>query len=383
VQFKHDPAGVGAASDGIKRRNQHGRTGLTTNGLLVLKAAPLTNAIRSLCCLLEVAPIVQSEPGGTTATYTTAALIAGTHSITASYNSVTSNTVSQTVNKATPVITWATPAAIFYGTALGPAQLNASSNIPGAFVYSPASGTIPNLGSDTLSATFTPADTSDYTTAIATVTLIVNPATPVVTWASPANIPYGTALSPTQLDATSNVPGAFVYSPAAGTVLSVGPHTLTATFTPTDTTDYGNITATTYITVTDGMSKWDTGTVALVVNGSTVSTASYEQSSTPASIAAALASNLSAGSPVNVTDDALYLEAKTPGAASNSITYSLQNGGYDSTDFGQPSFPSSAESGSLEGGPTRAQLAELPCTAIRFHPTAMMASATCWELSTQ
>ena len=257
-----------------------------------------------------------------------------------------------TSGKATPSITWATPFPIINGTALSATQLNATANTPGTLTYSPAAGTILAAGSQTLSVSFTPTDTTDYTTVTATVTLVVNQATPIVTWANPADIPYGTALSATQLDATSNVPGTFVYSPAAGTVLSVGPHTLTATFTPTDTTDYGNIAATAYIAVTDGMNKWDTGTVALVVNGSTVSTASYGQSSTPASIAAALASNLSAGSPVNVTDvdDALYLEAKTPGAASNSITYSLQNAGYDSTDFSQPSFPSSPESGSLEGG---------------------------------
>ncbi len=44
------------------------------------------------------------------------------------------------------------------------------------------------------------------------------PTTPTITWASPAGITYGTALSAAQLDATANVPGTFAYSPAAGTV---------------------------------------------------------------------------------------------------------------------------------------------------------------------
>ena len=54
----------------------------------------------------------------------------------------------------------------------------------------------------------------------------------------PANITTVTALTGTQLDATANVPGTFTYSPPAGTVLTAGTHTLTATFTPADTTNY-------------------------------------------------------------------------------------------------------------------------------------------------
>ena len=71
-------------------------------------------------------------------------------------------------------------------------------------------------GAQTLSVTFTPTDTTDYTTASATVTLTVNKATPAITWATPAAITYGTPLSATQLNATSTVAGTFVYSPAAG-----------------------------------------------------------------------------------------------------------------------------------------------------------------------
>jgi photosystem II stability/assembly factor-like uncharacterized protein len=72
----------------------------------------------------------------------------------------------------------------------------------------------------------------------------VTPTTPTITWPQPAAITYGTALSVSQLDATANVPGTFVYTPAAGTVLNVGTQTLTATFTPTDSTDYTTATAT-------------------------------------------------------------------------------------------------------------------------------------------
>ena len=124
------------------------------------------------------------------------------------------------VLQATPVITWANPADITYGTALGSSQLDATANVPGTFVYSPAAGTVLKAGKgQTLSVTFTPTDGTDYTTGTGTATINVLQATPVITWANPADITYGTALGSSQLDATANVPGTFVYSPAAGTVL--------------------------------------------------------------------------------------------------------------------------------------------------------------------
>lgn len=75
-------------------------------------------------------------------------------------------------------------------------------------------------------------------------------ATPTITWPTPAPIPVGTALSSAQLDATASVPGTFVYSPGAGTVLTAGSHTLTVTFTPTDAADYQTATASVVLTVT-------------------------------------------------------------------------------------------------------------------------------------
>ncbi len=61
---------------------------------------------------------------------------------------------------------------------------------------------------------------------------------PAITWANPAAITYGAALSVTQLDATASVAGTFSYNPATGTVLPAGNQTLGVTFTPTDTADY-------------------------------------------------------------------------------------------------------------------------------------------------
>ncbi len=72
---------------------------------------------------------------------------------------------------------------------------------------------------------------------------------PVITWATPAAITCGQTLSSAQLNATANVAGTFSYSPAAGTLLAGGEQTLTAVFTPTDTTKYSTATATASVNV--------------------------------------------------------------------------------------------------------------------------------------
>ena len=122
---------------------------------------------------------------------------------TVNYNSVTT-TVLINVLQATPTITWANPANITYGTTLSATQLDATASTAGSYVYSPAAGDLIGAGNgQTLSVTFTPTDTADYLTSTATVTINVLKATPGITWATPADITYGTALSGTQLDATS------------------------------------------------------------------------------------------------------------------------------------------------------------------------------------
>ena len=119
---------------------------------------------------------------GGVATYSTSTLAVGSHSVVAVYSGDgnfiggTSPTFNQSVGKATPTITWVTPAAITYGTALSSTQLNATASVAGTYSYSPALGTVLQAGIQTLSVTFTPTDTTDYTTATATVTVNVSPA---------------------------------------------------------------------------------------------------------------------------------------------------------------------------------------------------------------
>ncbi len=149
-----------------------------------------------------------------------------------------------------PLISWATPAPIVYGTALGPTQLNASANVPGTFTYSPASGTMLTTGSHTLTATFAPSDSRAYATATASITLVVNRATPAITWPAPPSVPTGSALGPQQLNATARgvdgnpLDGTAVYTPASGTVQPTpGRVSLSLTFTPVDSANYTTATA--------------------------------------------------------------------------------------------------------------------------------------------
>jgi len=135
---------------------------------------------------------------GTTVTMTTGT---GTCSLTASWEAdpnylAASASQPTTAQKATPVITWSNPTDIVYGTALGGAQLNAAASfnnnpLPGSFSYTPAAGTLlPAGNSQNLSVSFTPNDSTDFTSASKTVQINVNQASLTVT-AADASRTYG------------------------------------------------------------------------------------------------------------------------------------------------------------------------------------------------
>lgn len=174
----------------------------------------------------------------------------------------------------TPIIQWAAPSNITYPTPVNSTQLNASASalqiagmqiagtsgletpisLPGTFTYSTPAGTVLHPGTYLLSTAFTPDAVGSaygkYTVATASVPIIVSKAASLITWAAPSNIKYPKPLNSTQLNATASVPGTFVYSPPAGTVLKPGTYTLKVTFTPTDSVDYTTATASVPLTVT-------------------------------------------------------------------------------------------------------------------------------------
>ena len=108
-----------------------------------------------------------------------AAAGAGTYVILASYSGDAGAAASSasgvlTIAKANPVLTWNDPVAIVSGAALGAAQLDATANVAGSFVYSPPAGAVLPVGNNQqLQVAFTPADASDYNSATKTVTIDV------------------------------------------------------------------------------------------------------------------------------------------------------------------------------------------------------------------
>jgi len=168
----------------------------------------------------------------------------GTGPVTMSLNSTTNpsaynQALTLTANVSPPGAT---------GTVLfmdGPTSLGSATVTSGTATLAGVSLT---AGSHSLSAVYS--GDSIYAGGTASLTQSVSMAAPAITWAAPAAITFGGALSSVQLNATASVPGTFAYSPAAGTVLAVGNgQSLSVTFTPTDTMDYKTASATTTINV--------------------------------------------------------------------------------------------------------------------------------------
>ena len=143
-----------------------------------------------------------------------------------------------TINKGTTVLSWGNPSDITYGTALSGTQLNATAGgVAGAFVYTPASGTV--LGAhnaQTLSVQFTPTDTNNYSTpALKTVSINVNPASLTIT-ANAQSKSYGTllalgtsAFTATGLTNGDSVSSATLTSAGATNTAAVGSYAITVT----------------------------------------------------------------------------------------------------------------------------------------------------------
>jgi hypothetical protein len=183
-------------------------------------------------------------------------LTPGTHALSVVFTPTDTNfpaseaSVTLAVRKATPAIEWPAPAPIPCGTALGAAELNATASVPGTFIYNPPAGDVPRAGIQTLRATFTPQESENYTTAAAEVKLTVTRAKPMISWPAPSPITYGTPLGDTEFNAKASVPGTFVFTPAKGTVLTIGTQTLEASFTPEDTGNYDTARASVSLLVT-------------------------------------------------------------------------------------------------------------------------------------
>ncbi|HWY68996.1 MAG TPA: Ig-like domain repeat protein, partial [Terriglobales bacterium] len=184
----------------------------------------------------------------------------GLSSITASKGGVTSNTFSLAVTAAMlqSISVSPTSASIVKGltqqfTAKGTFTDGTTQDLTTSVIWSSSNQAVVNITDDGL-ATAVTVGSSNITAAQHGISsdptvLTVLPATPTITWANPAAITYGTALSASQLNATATVPGSFTYMPPAGTVLRAGNQTLSVKFTPADTVNYETVTTSVSVNV--------------------------------------------------------------------------------------------------------------------------------------
>jgi len=253
------------------------------------------NSTLSISCNGNVIGTINQNAAGTYTAIVTAVNEAGESS---------KRTIFLNFSQAVPVITWNNPDDIVYGTALNSVDhLNATANVPGTFAYLPPAGNILSASSQprVLTVTFTPTDQITYATVAKSVTIRVSKAIPTITWNDPTAISYYTPLTATQLNASANIGGTFIYSPGLGHMFNAGTHSITATFTPTDTTNY----------------NFATRQVQLTVNKITV-TSNHIYWSNPASIVFGVAlssTQLNALARISTTD------ATSPTIPSNSNSY--------------------------------------------------------------
>jgi len=130
---------------------------------------------------------------GTTATYKTSSLAVGTHSITASwpgnstYPPITSSPVLQKIQNTPAVYSWPWASNITFGQTLASSQLiGGSAAVSGTFAWT-APGTVAPVGAATESVTFTPSDTTDYSSVTGSAEVTVDP---IGSPASSTNVTY-------------------------------------------------------------------------------------------------------------------------------------------------------------------------------------------------
>lgn len=156
-----------------------------------------------------------------------------------------------------------TATSITFGQSLANSTLSGgNATKPGNFTWSNSTIIPPAAGVYTGNVTFTP-DDLDFAYAYTTVNVTVK-AIPTISWDFPSKIIYGTALSNDQLNASASVNGNWTYSLAKGTTLDAGIHTLTANFTPSDSGNYTNATASKNLTVNKA-----TPTISITPNSDT------------------------------------------------------------------------------------------------------------------
>lgn len=157
----------------------------SATGTMVIAKASATVTLSGLSVGYTGAPqaaMVTTQPAGLNValTYdgaTTVPSAPGSYAVVATVNDPNyTGTAAGTLRIAQvlPTVNWPASGPITFGTPLAGAQLNATANVPGSFLYQPGAGTVLNAGTQTLSATFVPTDATIYASVATSVQLVVN-----------------------------------------------------------------------------------------------------------------------------------------------------------------------------------------------------------------
>jgi MBG domain (YGX type)/Bacterial Ig-like domain (group 3) len=170
------------------------------------------------------------------------------------YGGSSASAISITVSKATPTFSWSALNKTYGDSSF--TLTSPTSGTPGSWTYTSGNSAVISLSGSTASVgvfgtafitgTFTPSDTGNYVSGgTATMTITVGKANPALSW-SGVTQSYGqtSLISPP----TANTAGTFTYSSGtpsvvsisadSATVIGLGSSLITATFTPSDTTNY-------------------------------------------------------------------------------------------------------------------------------------------------
>jgi hypothetical protein len=240
--------------------------------------------------------------GGTGTASTAATLSTGNHTVQALYSgsgtltASSSSGLTQAVNTITPMLAVTNSPVTYNGNPQGAVI---ASSVPGTVsnvLYS-GSATIPTVvGTYAVTASFTPSDTTDYTilTGVSVGSFVINKATPGLTI---TNSPATYTGSSQAVAISSSVPGtisSLLYSGSSKVPSKAGTYAITASFKPSDTTDYVSLTgasvgsfvinkATPTLRVTNSPVTYNSSARTVSVSGSvsgTVSNVQYSGSST-------------------------------------------------------------------------------------------------------
>ena len=177
----------------------------------------------------------------------------------------------------TPTIsTVPTASDITYGQTLASSSLTGgSASVAGTFAFTTPS-TVPSIGTAAQGFTFTPTDTTNYSTVTGSVSVTVTKATPTVnTVPTASSITYGQTLASSSLTSGSaSVAGSFAFT-TPSTVPSAGTATQGFTFTPSDTTNYNTVTGSVSVSVAKATPTVNTApTASPITYGQTLASSS-------------------------------------------------------------------------------------------------------------